>query len=61
MYSKDDIELLCNRVLNEYVDDIANNNDHSFEDYDYGFLAGIRDFKKSIQHVLDLLETDEAL
>jgi hypothetical protein len=58
-YDKEQVKHIVDVLLDEFIADMAST-DISFEDYDYGYLAGIKDFKKKMFTVMEGLELEPA-
>jgi len=58
-YTKEDIQHISTSMLDKLIDDCANGTQKSFEEYDYGYWNGIREFKNSLVRVLHHMEEDE--
>ena len=56
-YDKEQVKHIVDVLLDEFIADMAST-DISFEDYDYGYLAGIKDFKKKMCKVMEGLELE---
>ena len=54
-YDKNQVKHMVETLLDEFILDMAHT-DYSFEDYDYGYLAGLKDFKKKMCRVVEELE-----
>jgi len=58
-YTKEDIQQISTSMLDKLIDDCANKRSTSFEEYDYGYWEGIREFKTSLVKVLHHMEENE--
>ena len=58
-YDKDQVKHIVDVLLDEFISDMANES-RSFEEYDYGYLAGLRDFKSRMFTIMEGLEVEPA-
>lgn len=58
-YTREDITAISTSMLDKLIDDCANKSNKSFQEYDYGYWDGVKEFKNTLERVLSNMEEDE--